>query len=377
MTYDLDVAKLAPFDPTVHGTDKKLKLYYDETNNVRKLLLTENGFNVSKYDNFVLGGVVVDEAVDIGSLDELRDILKIQKSAPEIKFDLVAKGDFEKVLDSRKLGDFFSWLIKKNIKIHYTNLNILNWSVLDIIESIVADEAFKEYIPVHRELKNELYRMVTCDVPGFLCILKSYNYPDVDRGDTTNFLKEVRGFVLKYLPLDHNQALAILGEILLEAQSLSELAFVVDETPNQLIRGFQDIFLNRIARFKNSIHVFDEEPTVQKAIEGIRIMDEDRNVDFSFADSKVVPGIQLSDVVVGFLGKYFTFIERTSIGILIKKKQHLSLTQKENLNLFRQLTNSTDKFSNALLFRITTMDSDWKADYFLFGRKLPHHLKVN
>lgn len=377
MAYDLPVGKLAPFDPTVHGTEKKLKIYYDETNNVRKLLLTENGFNVSRYDNFVLGGVAVDAEADVTCLRELRSILRIQTSAPEIKFDLVAKGDFEKVLESQKLTKFFNWLLSNNIKIHYTNMNILNWSVLDIVESIVASDDFAEYFPVHRELKNELYRMVVCDVPGFLALLRSYGYPNVDRAATSDFIKEVRGFVVKHAPINQNQVTVILKDVLLKAQSLPELAFLVDETPNHLIKGFQDIFLNRIARFKNSVHVFDEEPTIQSAIDGVRVMDGNKPIDFSFADSKFVPGIQLSDVVSGFLGKYFTFIERTPPSALIKIKSQLTLVQRENLKLFRQLTAQSDKFSNGLLFKVTTLDSEWKADYFLFGRKLPPHLKPN
>ncbi|WP_439871191.1 DUF3800 domain-containing protein [Pseudomonas syringae] len=376
MGYDIKVGNLAPFDPSVHGTNKKLKIYYDETNNIRKLLLTENGFNVSKYDNFVLGGVVVDADKDVGDLVDLRRILKIQKNAPEIKFDMIAKGDFESALDYRKLGQYFSWLLENDIKIHYTNMNILNWSVLDIVESIVAEESFKQYFPIHRELKNELYRMVTCDVPAFLSILKSYSYPNIDRSETQNFLKEVRDFVLKHLPLQPNRALVILKEVLLKAQHLTELAFLVDETPDYVIKGFEDIFLNRVARFKNSVHVFDEEETVQEAIEGIRIMDGSRVVDFSFKDSKLVPGIQLADMMVGFLGKYFTFIERTPAHVLVQKKNKLNALQKENLKLFRQLVEKSDAFSNALLFRITTIDSDFKADYFLFGHELPPHLKA-
>lgn len=377
MAYDLPVEKLAPFDPTVHGTEKKLKLYYDETNNVRKLLLTESGFNVSRYDNFVLGGVAVDAEADVTCLRELRSILRIQASAPEIKFDLVAKGDFEKVLESQKLTKFFNWLLINNIKIHYTNMNILNWSVLDIVESIVASDDFAEYSSIHRELKNELYRMVVCDVPGFLAILRSYGYPNVDRAATSDFIKEVRRFVIKHAPLNQNQVTVILKDVLLKAQVLPELAFLVDETPNHLIKGFQHIFLNRIARFKNSVHIFDEEPTIQNAIDGVRVMDGNKSVDFSFADSKLIPGIQLSDVVSGFLGKYFTFIERTPPSLLIQKKRQLSPMQKENLKLFRQLTTESDKFSNGLLFKVTTLDSEWKADFFLFGRKLPPHLKPN
>jgi len=370
----LPVESLAPFDPMVHGTEKEMVIYYDETNNIRKLLLTEDGFNVTKYDNFVLGGIAVESGKELPDINGLRSILKIQKNAPEIKFDLVAKGDFEKVLDSKKLGQFFSWLIEHDIKIHYTNLNILNWAILDIVESIVAEDAFREYLLGHRELKNELYRMVSKDVLGFLAILKGYNYPDLKSDSTVAFLKDVRSFVVKHAPVDKNGALSALLEILLKGQIIPGLTFLMHNKPDYVIEGFEDIFINRIARFKNSRHIFDEEKTVQKAIAGIRIVDGDRNVDFSFADSKLTPGIQLSDVMVGFLGKYFTFLERTPVTVLMSKKASLNPLQKQNLKLFQQLVTSTDFHSNALLFRVTTIDSDCKADFFLYGRELPAHI---
>jgi hypothetical protein len=189
MAYDLSAGELAPFDPSVHGTEKRLIIYYDETNNVRKLLLTDNGFNVSRYDNFVLGGVAVNEEADVICLDDLRNILRIQSSASEIKFDLVAKGDFERVLESKKLTNFFKWLLSRKIKIHYTNMNILHWSILDIIESIVANDCFSNYIPFHRELKNELHRIVVRNVLDFLALLKSFDYPNIDRSTTSYFIK--------------------------------------------------------------------------------------------------------------------------------------------------------------------------------------------
>ncbi|MGX9249963.1 DUF3800 domain-containing protein [Pantoea ananatis] len=375
MAFDLSVEDLAIQDPTLYGTEKKLKIYYDETNNIRKLILTENGFNVSRHDNFVLGGVAVDQDADVTCIKELRDILRIQPSAPEIKFDLIAKGDFEKVLDTQKLTKFMSWLLSNQIKIHYTNMNILNWVLLDIIDSIIANKIFSEYLQMHRELKNELYRIVSTDVPEFLTLLKSYGYPNVECLATSAFIQDVRSFVIRHTPKHENNATSMLKYILLVAQNLPELAFLVDETPNNVIKGFQNIYLNRIARFKNSVHIFDEEPTIQKAINGIRIMDGVDPVAFSFKDSKLSPGIQLSDVVSGFLGKYFTFIERTPPKVLIQKKKHLTAVQRQNLKLFRQLTIESDKFSNGLLFKITTVDSERKADYFLFGRDLPPHLK--
>lgn len=45
-------------------------------------------------------------------------------------------------------------------------------------------------------------------------------------------------------------------------------------------------------------------------------MNGDRELDFSFVDSKSVSEVQLPDIVVGFLGKHFTFIEKTPMPVL-------------------------------------------------------------
>jgi hypothetical protein len=371
---DIDVRRLATEDPRQYGNDQEFSLYYDETNNIRKLLLTETGFNVKKHDNFVLGGIFLRPGQSIGDIEELRSVLRIQKSAEEIKFDHVAKGNFEQILDSRKLGLALSWLVERDIGIHYSNLNILNWAILDIVESIVADHRFREFIPAHRELKNELYRFALSDLPAFLSILKDYGYPDIARKMTGNFIGEVRKFIQRHWPMRPFQATSMLSDLLLRAQSLPELVFLVDEKPDYLIEGFEDVFLHRICAFKNSTHVFDEEPTVQAAIKGIRILNDGHEVPFSFVDSKQFGEIQLSDVVVGFLGKYFSFIEQTPLSALLRKRKDLTRIQSANLELLEQLIDISDKTCNVLLHRITTMDSDWKSDSFLHGHEPPPHL---
>lgn len=374
MKINFDANEFMAGSPELHGANENLTIYYDETNNIRKLLLKENGFNVTKHDNFVLGGIVLKAEQDIGDINELRDILRIQKTAPEIKFDLVAKGNFERVLDSRKLGQALTWLLNKNIGIHYSNINILNWSILDIIESIIADDEFYYYLPAHRAIKNELYRIVIKDLPTFLGILRRYHYPNIDRSKTREFLYEVEQFIQRYWPGNVFQATTLLDELIRKAQSLPELSFLVDETPYQLIGSFEHFFLNRICTFKNSTHIFDEEYEIQKAVEKFRIVDSDREISFSFVDSKAVAGIQLSDIVVGFLGKYFTFIEQTPLKALLRIRGNLTRIQASNLELVSQLITISDRISKSLLHRVTTLDSDWKSDTFLHGRKPPQHL---
>ena len=195
MAIEIEASKLAYDHPDNHGTESELRIYYDETNNIGKLKLTENGLNANKYDNFVLGGIAIKPDQDIGSLDDFRKLLRIQENAPEVKFEMVAHGTFDKMLGSPKLKHVLIWLLEKNINIHYCNLNILNWFILEIIESIVADDEFAQYTQVQRELKNELYHIATKDLKGFLALINNYSYPDIPKDKTRDFLVDLYHFI--------------------------------------------------------------------------------------------------------------------------------------------------------------------------------------
>ena len=229
---------------------------------------------------------------------------------------------------------------------------------------------------MHREIKNEFYRIVVSDLSSFLTLLKKYSYPNIQRDSTSLFLLEVSQFLKKNWPQNQNQATEVLRQIFVDVQSHSftELAFLVDEKPDCLIDGFSNFFMGRICTFKNSTHIFDEEKEIEKALEPYNFVHEGKSIPVSFVDSKNLGQIQASDVVVGFLGKYFSFIEKTPLPVLLQKKKNFTYSQKKNLSLLSELITLSDSISNALLFRITTMDSDWKSDSFLHGRSPPPHL---
>ena len=360
--------------PDIYGTEREMTLYYDETNNIRKLRLHENRLNAAKQNNFVLGGIVLLPGQNIGDIHELRKALYIQPTAKEIKFDLIAKGEFMDALGSEKLGMFFAWLRDREIGIHYFNLNVLHWVILDIVESIVADNEFAEVKPLHAELKNELYYIAIRDLPSFLVIMQTYTFPDISRERTSEFVREVRDFVVANWPENPNLATIMLRDVLSKAISLNKLAFLVDEQAGQLIDGFDRFFLNRICIFKNARHVLDEEKTVQAELARFRLMNGKREMDISFVDSVNIPEIQLSDVVVGLLGKYFTFIENTHCSELMRLRENLTPMQKRNLELLGELISISDEISNGLLFDITTLDSGYKDKIFLWGIAPSPHL---
>lgn len=370
----LDVNKVRAGEvETLPGVDRSFTIFYDETNNIRKLYLTEDGFNVGKHENFVLGGVALKEGQAIPEIDDLRRQLGIQKTASEMKLKHLAKGTFEDMMASAKVATFLSWLSTNQIFIHYSNINILYWALIDIIDAIIMEDRFEAYFPAHKELKNELYRLVSRDTLGFLKLMKAHGFPDIagDRGG--EFLAAIEAFLGDHVDEQSNLPTLMLMSLLRQAKTLEILSFN-GEVQGMIIAGFDKFFIQPICNFKNSRHIFDHEVEVEGAIAPYCLMDEERIVDFKFSDSKAEVGIQLADIVVGLLGKYFMFIEDHSMRELFAKKSKFTTIQKKCLALLRGLIDMSDEACPAFCHRVATMDSDWKASAFLFDQRPPPHL---
>lgn len=354
--------------------DDKFTFYYDETNNIRKLYLTDDGTNVSEHKNFVLGGIVLEEGRVFPDLAPLRAKLRMQDNAPEIKFAHVAKGDFEQVLASKKLQSVLSWIIEQGIMIHYSSVNIIYWAIVDIIDAILSEDGFGSYHPHHQALKNELYRLANLDKPSFLALLKRHCYPDIQPERTADFITDISVFLDARSPENDNLPALMLKSLIGRSASLPELACLVDNEESMLIDGFHTFYTRPVVLFKNAIHIFDREIQVEKSLSDTTFKDGDREISFRFADSKSEPGIQIADVVTGFLGKYQGFVEDHPLPELVKRKNSWSETQAENFGLLRQLIDTSDDASNAFIFRSTAMDSEWKNDTFMHDLRPMRHL---
>ena len=81
--------------------DNSYVFFYDETNNIRKLyILDDKTFN-SEPIVFVLGGIVYKN--NRVNFDELKNLLKIQKSNNDIKLKHIAKGEFPEIISSIRM----------------------------------------------------------------------------------------------------------------------------------------------------------------------------------------------------------------------------------------------------------------------------------
>ncbi|WP_050385878.1 DUF3800 domain-containing protein [Bradyrhizobium pachyrhizi] len=365
----MDIDKLRKAEIQRHeltAADDVYTFYHDETNNIIRLRIVEGRLNVAKLKVFVLGGVVHEGEARPIEIQALREAMRIQKSAPEIKLEHVAKGSFLEVLGSKKLTTFLRWIADSGLMVHCHDLDPLYWSIADIIDSIVPKLGDRSLLPYCALLKSDLAAVLRCNLPATVQLFDAYGYPGLSPEGRKPFLEKLVELVDHYRAVLQPQNTMVLRNVLRAGRSLASLDFIEGFPSNLLIDEFSTFYRGRIAIFKNSGHTFDEESTIQDHLLNTPLTSNSRPVkNFRFADSKAEPGIQLSDVMVGVLGKmhtYFTITDRDDVAI---DRAALAETSLENASLLRDLISASHEANVAFLHHVASLHDLDKLDLFL------------
>lgn len=357
----------------LYGLDEEYSFFYDETNNIRKFWVRDDGFN-DQPKNFILGGIVHKKSEPLSGLDELVKSLHIQKSAKEIKFNQLATGSYLGVLNSKRIRKLLEWLVANGIFIHYTNLNVIYWSLVDIIDSVLDEPDLHQYIPYIMHIKGELYDLVNTDLNRLVPILKKYRFPNVQRNVSFAFMTEFSDLLQSVSKKSQSDISKLVIYLIRKAASLPELPFIMDNEDDVLIDSFDNFFLRPLYTYPTSSHTFDNETKVLEVLGNTQVEYKGKLVEYSFVDSEYCIETQLSDGICGLLGSHFNFLEKHSFKDLIKIKKKLNPIQHQTLSLLSKLIGISDKQSNGFIYRILPMASVYKNDYFLHGLPLPDYL---
>ena len=353
------------------NVDEPYTFYYDETNNVRKLHLTSDGMNIRRPDCFVLGGIVHQGRPRPIVLAELHAALRLQPSVKEIKLKHLGAGGFLALLASPKIETFLEWLTAHEFLLHYQVTDLLYWSIVDIVDSIVTEVGEPALMAAHLLLKDSLYTVLRDDVDGTAELLGRYNYPDVGRERRSAFIAELRDLVEHREPLLEHFPFYMLKGLLQAARGLESLPYLEDETPNVLIDGFGSFFLNRLCLFTKAQHILDDEKQVEAYLESLPLSDNGVPLrHFRFANSQSEAGVQLSDAVAGLLGKLFSHLNCTPFDELEEELANLTDQQRRSLTLLARLLDaSTDQCPGFAQYVISAEDRR-RASLLLEGEAL-------
>ncbi|PTB83751.1 hypothetical protein C9926_01325 [Sulfurovum lithotrophicum] len=355
----------------LNNMDNKYYFYYDETNNIRKFRLNgNNGFNISIEDvvkNFVLGGVVLKDKTSKVDINILKSDLSLDKSIKEIKFKHIAHGSFSDCLTSKKLNIFLHWIIQQPVHIHYSTLDILYWSIVDIIDSAIDNveniNTKKIAILQINELKAIFFEIVKFSLNDVMFKLNLYGYPVIKRENTDDFLIFMLDVVNngknsiddKYL--NSSSLIPLLISILEESKG-KELSFLEsnEDLNYLLINNFAEFYRHRTWLFVNSVHVFDNEKQIELLLKNNRqYYNKNAIENYSFSDSKSEELIQVSDIIVGILGKYFEYINQIDSRNIEQEVLAFTTIQKENLFLLLKLCKDAEHYNKAYIHYTTSV----------------------
>lgn len=345
------------------ATDEPRTFYYDETNNDRIIHLTDDGFNVPDPRPFVLGGVVHGGAEKPIDLSILRRTMGIQVATPEIKFEMVAKGDFLTILGSKKLDHFLTWLAFEGYLIHFLALDPVYYSYVDIVDSMPLADNFDPF--GLRILKNDLYRVLRRDIDVTQDILRRYAYPAVAHEHIRPFLTAIIDLVEDAHDLMCDYHRMMLKGVLQSGRALDRL-LLLDDTPSIIMQDLRQMFIHRICLFTSSRHILDEEDKISAILEGYRFVEHGMPVElFRFADSKAEPGVQLSDIVVGLLGACLTWLRSVEIDDIAAIKAKLSVAQNANRMALASLVERSIAVTDAFVVKLLSLDDIARFELFL------------
>lgn len=349
--------------------DEPYTFYHDETNNIKKLRLDAHGLNVAEPAIFVLGGIVHSGAPRPLDIQPLRDAMSIQKSADEIKLKHVAKGEFLDLLKSEKLTTFLKWISDSGLVIHYHALDPLYWSLVDIMDSILYRLGEPRFMALHAELKADLASLLRSDLPATMDIFFRYNYPDLAPENRKPFLDELLGLLERNDDaLPEFNAMMLKG-MLQAGRNLPSLDFIEGFTPHLLIESFGAFYLTRIAIFRYSSHILDMEDSIRDEIEAMKPSSNGAPVThYRFADSKSEPGIQVSDIVVGLIGKMHSYFAQNSREEISQARAALTGASLKNAELLRDLIDASHDANIAFLNHVSSMSDIDKMNLFLRNR---------
>ncbi len=347
----------------LHRADVAYVLHYDETNNIRRLHLEANGFNVPVLNCWVLGGFGRRDATPI-DLAPLRTRARIQSNAEELHFGLFGKGAFPTVLGSRKLEVFLEWAIEEELLVHYLALDPFYWSVVDVVDSVLAagemPDGFDE------TLKSDLSTVLRADRARTAALMSRFDYPDLLPENRHAFMSALIDFASDYSDhLDHFGYQMLRG--LLQMGRHNPLPFIEGGTARVLIDGFRDFFLERICILKNASHIFDAEDVVSSELTAMTLTDNGA----PFCNYRFVmrshdkPGVQVSDVLVGLLGRFFSWVSSSTEEDVADLKANLSPAQARNRERLIRLLEASYAENAAFTHTIVSLADRQKAAVFL------------
>lgn len=350
--------------------DDVYTFFYDESNNSRLFRITEIGFNTSKDEDFILGGLVYEGKYRVLDVEELLKSLRLQPTMKEIKRKHIAPGNsFLECVNSQKLQILFEWIMENNIYIHFMAMNNLYYGTVDIVDSlIVASDLSKLPWDYITHMKNVLYKYINLDISSIHKIFIHYGYPNISHENVEQFCNVLIKWIEERKVENEADEFALesIRQLLKSSRKKKNLCFLSENENFMLMNGYESLYTQPIYMFPNSDHIFDEETEIMEKIKNTPIVLYEKELhNFSFVKSTENHMIQFSDVIVGIIGKLMLYANASTMSQIKKEMTSLTSQQKKNISLLHDLIHTSSDRCLAFIHYTANYFEMEKVNYIL------------
>lgn len=338
--------------------NKRYNFFYDETNNYRKISLSNKGFNDNKIltDNFTLGGICIEKEKKIDTSNLIKE-LKLQKNQ-ELKSKTFFKkmNAFEECISHKKLNLILNWILE-NAYVHYSDLDGFYYTIIDIVDSICDTEIGRK-LPweLMEAFKSELYILLKENIIGFLLLCKETNYPNVLSENVELFCNSLIEMIERVTEEEERWfTLETFRQLLKSKRKSKELIFLTDNLEKTIVESFHSLRQQSCIVFENSYHIFDKEEKDEEImnLNKMLLTNGKELKNFEFMDSKEYIELQISDIIIYLISKYLKFLTYNSAKDIDDKIKNLSDIGRENLKKFIDIINKSDKENSFFICTVT------------------------
>lgn len=288
--------------------DRRETLYFDESGNRHSVNAKGGCLNIMAQpdDVFVLGGVQTEDRIDVA--DFLKEISYMRNQ--ELKSTQYFKGEFGDVLRKEHAKRFLEYVLNHGLHVHYKMVQLLYFGFVDIVDSVCKD------MERNLLLKEALYKVLCEELSDTVKLFVRYKYPDVPKDKGGEFLAKIVSKIDRYVRAHGmSSIMSELRNLIRKGESKNELVFIQDELRDVWVGEFWPFYLDRIGAFPNKCLIFDNEDSVRNHLSKYRILNNGKEIVYSFGDSKTEAMILASDLTVGLLRKFFIFVSKGCPGM--------------------------------------------------------------
>ena len=342
--------------------------FYDESINVRKFRIkSEDTYNNPIDQDFVLGGLMIkaSQQKELPEINMLIKCLNLQSSMNEIKCEhIVGKVDFLNALKSQRLKEVLSWIVRNELWIHCRSTNYFYYGLVDIIDSYATALSPDE----SKWAKNALWKVFKGNLAAGTKILFQFAYPNVGKENEVRFYKKIRELYMESTSILSKAEIDLLNIVFSEAIKKPSCPFLYANTDLMVQDSFTEFYTEPVWLFCNSMHIFDEEKTIKPKMDMFfQYPGNDIQVHYNFCNSTESYSLQLSDVMVGILGKLFKYVEGlSSFDTFLLDWRMLSAFQKDNFNVLSRLICRSMIECPPLINRVQPIDTVRLIEKILF-----------